>query len=476
VKSIRERLTITLAALCCLLWCAGGIAVYVAVRSSMISEFDLRLKQDVLSLTNMTEQSEKELKFDSTGDLLPGFDRPEGADYFQLWEPSGSTLMRSPALDQDHDLPRRAGTMDAPVLWNVILPDGLSGRAIGIRFVPKPDEDEPRTPGGPPLNKEVTLVGAFHRGDLDRALNNLAAVLLSLGGIMAVATIAVVSVVIKRGLRLLADFGERAGLIDATSLQLRFQTNEMPAELLPIAERLNDLLARLEASFIRERRFSSDVAHELRTPISELRALADVALKWPEDPAATRQALQDAQSIAQQMEAIATGLMALEGCEASRFVAEPVPIAIRPLMEEILLSLEPKMRAKRLTVLLKIEPDACWLTDQTALRSICTNLLANSVEYSPPASQVEVQVGTNGTGEELVIKNRNHNLVPDDLSHLFERFWRKDPARSSGLHSGLGLALARAYAQSVRMVLNAELLGTDIVFALRHAVSCAKSD
>jgi two-component system sensor histidine kinase QseC len=446
------------------------------MRAGLISELDLALKTDIQALANMTEQSEAGLKFDSTGEFMPKFQREEHPDYFQLWAADGSTLYRSPSLDEDRDLPQRLGTLSSPKFWNVTLPDGLNGRAAGIRFIPKEDEDTPRSPGAPPLTKEITLVAGFHRADLDHRLDYLVLVLLSIGVTLAVATAVAVRAIVRCGLRPLSSLTERAATIDASSLQLRFPTDKMPAELLPIGQRLNDLLARLEASFTRERRFSADVAHELRTPIAELRALAEVALKWPDDRSSTHTALKDALSIALQMESVATGLMALTRCEASLFTPRPERIPISALFREVLSPFAAKVREKQLTLAIDVPKDVCWFTDRATLRSIFTNLIANAVDHGQPASSVKARLEKNAAGVRLVISNRNRSLVPEDIPHLFERFWRKDEARSSPEHCGLGLTLARAYAQSLGMTLDAQLNHTDIIFILSGASPCRDAE
>jgi signal transduction histidine kinase len=470
MSSIQRRLTTALAALCCVLWFGGGVAAYLTMRHGLIREFDYAHRTDVNSLSNMTEQNPAGLKFDSIGEYMPAFRREERPDYFQLWETDGTVLYRSPALEGD--LPQRAGTLAVPKFWDVTLPDGEKGRAVGVRFVPNEDDEILRPPGAPPLTKEVILVAAFHRQELDQRLRYIGMVLLVGGLGMAAAAIVAVSFIVRRGLRPLSTVADRAATIDASSLQLRFPTENLPAELLPIATRLNDLLARLESSFARERRFSADVAHELRTPIAELRALAEVALKWPEDQQATQHALQDALAIALQMESIATGLIALARCEGNLLTVQSEPVAIRALIQNVLTPLTARASDKQLDITLDLPKEACWYTDAAALRSIVANLLTNAIDYSPAASPVRVRLCKNGAGEELSIINQNVYLAPEDLPHLFERFWRKDPARSSQLNSGLGLALAKAYAQSLGMKLQAELNHAEIVFTLSGATAC----
>ena len=120
------------------------------------------------------------------------------------------------------------------------------------------------------------------RRELDRTLATLQLVLAGSGLLLLAATALVVPRVLRRELKPLQSLAAEAARIDAASLSARFATEGLPGELAPIAARLNELLARLEDSFERERRFSSDVAHEFRTPVAELRSLAELAIKLPD--------------------------------------------------------------------------------------------------------------------------------------------------------------------------------------------------
>lgn len=258
-----------------------------------------------------------------------------------------------------------------------------------------------------------------------------------------------------------------------SSLGQRFASSKMPAEVSQISRRLNELMARLQASFAREKRFSADVAHELRTPIAELRTLSEVALRWPDDVAATRKVLQDALEIALQMESLVAGLLTLARCEAGLIAVHPEAIAVAELTREVLHSLAKEIQTKRLTITLQIAENTCWRTDATALRSIMTNLCSNAVRHSPSGGAIRLCVESAEPGGRLRITNPAKNLAAEDLPHLFERFWRKDGARSSNANSGLGLALSRAYAQALGMTLRAELTNEgEVTFDLSGAQTC----
>lgn len=524
MSSIRSRLTLGLGLVCVVLWSAGGLVLYLTLRDGLIAEFDHALGVSAHGLASLAEESGGEIVFDSAGELMPTYERVDRPDYFEIWRSDGSALARSPSLDGG-ELPGRFGPVEDPQCWNLTLPDGLAGRAAGIRFVPAKDEDPPdapparetpvdvvdddegqdegaddpspaggasrlaggvpdaASPSGAPKGRaeaapeagqprdvpvappasggrpgEAMLVIARHRTDLDRRLHQLAMTLFVVGSAASVATALLAAVVVRRGLKPLSSLAGRVASMDASSLQLRVPTDGMPSELLPIGGRLNDLFARLEDSFARERRFSADVAHELRTPIAELRALAEVALKWPEDADANRGALQEALGISLQMESIATGLLALARCEGGLLSVRPEPVCLGPLIREIWKPLAPQAAAKHLSVTLSTPDGTSWVTDPVALRAILVNLLSNAVEYSPDSGAVSVRVESNHGGGQVLVSNTTSHLGADDLPHLFERLWRKDAARSSSVHSGLGLALAKAYADSLGLRLRAELV------------------
>jgi two-component system, OmpR family, heavy metal sensor histidine kinase CusS len=452
VSSIRRRLTLGLALACGCLWSAGSLASYLVMRAGLVAEFDRGLETDARALALLTSDNAGQVEFDASAELAPAFARAAPPDFFQLWLPGGSTLERSPSL-KGADLPLQAGPPESPALWDTTLPDGRAGRAVGIRFVPRPDEDSEAPPASRPP-RAVTLVVARNRTDLDAQLRLLATTLLLATGASVAAAAAVVAVGVRRGLSPLASLAGRAASIDATSLQSRFPTADAPAELVPICERLNELLARLEASFERERRFSADVAHELRTPIAELRSGLEVALKWPED---TNRTLQDALAIALQMEGITTSLLALARHEAGLQPVSGVSVGIAESLREAWRPLASQAGEKRLSVAFDVAEGLRCRADAPLLRLVLSNLLSNAVEYTPRGGSVRCRATLADGSWRLSVSNGTVDLGAEDLPYLFDRFWRKDPARSQTGRSGLGLALAKACATAMEMRLEAEV-------------------
>jgi len=261
---------------------------------------------------------------------------------------------------------------------------------------------------------------------------------------------------LRRELAPLDALAEQATHINADSLATRFPTNSLPGELTPISSRLNDLLARLEQSFERERRFSADLAHELRTPIAELRTLAEVALKWPE----TREAATDreALAIAMQMEGVVTRLLAVLRNEHAQLPLLTERVHLAPLLESVWRPFAERATNKQLKVTRAVPDGAEVETDPVLLRSILTNLVDNAMEYTPRGGAVRIEAEAETTQFTLQVTNTCDDLTAQDVSHFSERFWRKDSARSDRHHSGLGLSLVKAFSGRLGLRLEARLV------------------
>lgn len=466
MKSIRRQLTFGLLLGFAVLVGIGSAAVYFSTRAVLLAEFDTALQSVATTLMELTRQ-ERAVQFQFPPNFAPASPQAGGIHHFEFWLADGTLLRRSASLGSS-DLPRGFSAREKPQFSELTLPDGRPGRAVGVQFTPI--RERLKKPGNPPPILQVGLVVARDRNALDHTLRVLLGSLALGGTVMIGFVVVLVWLVIRKGLTPLTAVADHAAAINASSLQLRFPSDKLPAELLPIAGRLNDLLSRLEESFSRERRFSADVAHELRTPIAELRSLAEVALKWPDEPKVAARAFADTLEIARQMEAIATDLLALARCEAGRQPVVPEPIAVAKLIETIWTPLAKCAAEKKLAVTFDIPAALELTTDCTMFRSILANLLDNAVAYTPESGHIRLDAAAPGGVFKLCLRNTAGNLAPDDLPRLFQRFWRADAARSDSHHSGLGLALTAAFCQRLGLVIEAQLCDPAMIaFTIRAA-------
>jgi two-component system sensor histidine kinase QseC len=477
--SIRGRLTLLLlVGLGLLLLVLGGLLDMV-VRAQLLGEFDRALLAKAKSLMTLTKDYGVQVELDFADEMMPEFgtvtDRPE---YFAIWLPSGVLLEKSHSLGA-HDLPRRPTLIKEPQFRDLVLPNGLAGRLVEVAFVPQVEDDdmeqdrqsdaaaeaddeadEDDMVGLDPTqypDRAAVLLVARDRQALDALLRTLRlALALVVGGLLAV-MVGLVRVALRIGLRPLDDMRQQVANLDVHSLTVGVQVHTQTSELAPVVAQLNALLHRLDAAFVRERQFSSDVAHELRTPLAELRTLTEVGKRWPDDTDAVTQYFGDAHAISLHMERIVVSLLTLARCDSGTQQIAWQPSNVCELVDASWSSVAHLAREKALTFQCRIPPTCCVISDQDMLRTMLSNLLSNAVTYSPPQRMIHCVATPDGEMVRLTIRNPTEDLTPDDVPHVFERFWRKDPARTTGDHSGLGLAIVQALAALLHIGVEAAL-------------------
>jgi len=454
MRSLRRQLTRELLIALALLFGAALLAIYVAIWIQLVVAFDTALDARTLAVSALVEQEDGKLTMDFSDQVLRGFSAGRARYYFELRDAANAVIARSPSLRKDNLPPRPPKSFGRSDYWSLTLPNGRPGRAVSLTFAPRVEPDGARS------TQTAILTVAVDREDLDETLWGLFAAVAGCGALLLAAVFFVVPRVLRRGLVPLDQLGEQAVSIDASSLGVRFAGEHMPAELRPICARLNDLLARLEASFERERRFSADLAHELRTPLAELRSLAECALKWPDSRGSDVD--QDTLDIALQMEALVTRLLTLARGERGQLAARAETIELAQCTTDAWRPFASRAAERSLTVQQTMAP-CLTQADPVLLRSILTNLFDNAVDYSIPGALIEIRNSELGG---VRIANPNTGLSAADLPQLFDRFWRKEAARSGEKHAGLGLSLARAFAAAMEWRLTALLENGKVVFTL----------
>jgi two-component system sensor histidine kinase QseC len=443
----------------------AGLLLYVYVRGEFLEQFDNFLALEGRSLAGLIKWNPQgQIELDFTDEVMPEFARRRHAEYYEVWSPGGTVLRRSPSLGSHDLLP---DVTHKPEGENVRLPNGRPGRAITLKVIPRLEEGSQHPDSAPAA---LHLVVAQDRGELDDSLTTVFTALIITVILMSAVVPILVLVIVRRGLAPLHEVARRANEINAATLDLRFPIRGLPDEMLPICAKLNDLLDRLDAAFQRERRFTANAAHELRTPIAELRTLAEVALRSQPQATYTAACFQDALDIAIQMERLVAMLLALargqvnqdqpirEICDLTKMVAEAWE-PLRPAVEQRGLHADICM------------PDTAMVSSNSVmLLAILRNVLSNAVHHTPPGGEIICRMEKGEAGRwTLDVRNTNDSLTPADMPHLGEPFWRQAAARSDHAHSGLGLALIHTYAARLDVGVRTEL-STPRYFCLALAI------
>jgi two-component system sensor histidine kinase QseC len=447
MRSLRTKLVASTAVGAAVVLVAAGLALYFLVRDGLVAQFDEAMldKARLLASAVEVEGDEVDLEYDELdmGEFAVG-ERPS---YLQVRLPDGSVRYRSPSLGEG-DLDAAAGPADAPVLRPVVLPNGRRGRSVGLVFSPRVEgrRDASAPPGadGPRL----TLVLAREVAPVESVLAQLKVLLLAVGAAAVAVTAGVLWVAVGRGLRPVERLAEDIAAVDETDLGRRISAANAPSELAPVVDCLNRLLARLEAAFERERGFSADVAHELRTPLAGLRATMDVALVRPRDPAEYEEALRACLRITVRMQAMVEHLLALARLDAGQMEVRPEPVSPAGVVREAWQPLAERADARRLRLAWRLAEDGAIVTDPALLGLVVRNVLENAVVHADEGGAVTVETAAEGDAVRFRVTNTGSRLGRDEAAHVFERFWRGDAARSdAGVHCGLGLPLVRMAAE-----------------------------
>lgn len=263
---------------------------------------------------------------------------------------------------------------------------------------------------------------------------------------MLLSTIAAASLgffIARRGLRPLHTMAGTASEISATHLQKRLSVADAPAELKELATAFNAMLGRLHRSFDRLSDFSSDLAHELRTPINNLMGQTQVALSRTRDAEEYRTVLESNLEEHERLARMIRDMLFLAKADN----------ALEPLMTEYV-----DLRAE----LDKITEFYQMLADENGLRIVASgngtisadrilvqraigNLISNAIRHSPPDGEIRVMVTPTSESVELHVSNQGPGIAGDHMARIFDRFYRADHARGRGdMGSGLGLAIVKS--------------------------------
>jgi two-component system sensor histidine kinase QseC len=476
MSSIRSQLVVRLLGGLFVLFALFSAILYLYVWHVLLKNFDRALMNKVVTFAGLSEiEDNGELGFDFTELSLREYQPSSDAEYFQVWDKDGRTLARSPSLKKN-DLPHLSSSTERPEIQDLVLPDGRRGRAAFMRVSPRSEsESGTETEPSEAYEGEVDLVIAKSTEELDHTMRILLVGMLFFAFLLLLGAMAIVHSVVGRSLLPLDAIGRETASIEAAELGHRFPEEGLPDEIRPISHRLNELLSRLETAFKRERRFTADVAHELRTPIAELRALAEVGLEQAssrdglEDP---KPFLQDALDIASHLERLVGTLLSLVRCQAGRQVVHQERFDLSALIQETWARYKGTASEKELVCKFRLPAKAPVETDRSILAAVLSNLFSNAATHSPRGGELACYVACDNGQFMVTLRNANKHISQEDLEHLFDPFWQKDPSRSDAGHSGLGLSLVSAYAALLDLNLKVTLPGPDIF----EITFCVKRD
>lgn len=246
-----------------------------------------------------------------------------------------------------------------------------------------------------------------------------------------------------RALAPIKRISETARAMSRGDLHARIAVEHTDSELEQVASTLNDAFDRLRLAVEQERRFIADASHELRTPISVLRAETEWALDRDRSVQQYKEALTIGRRAGLRMQDIVERLLVLVRAEVAPEIQEPAPVAMRSLIEDVVTWLAPMAQARG--VRLSAGGDQFNVNgDAEQLREALNNVVANAIVYNKPGGSVTISSRIAGRTARVEVIDTGIGIPAEAVPRVFDRFFRVDKARSREMGgSGLGLSIAR---------------------------------
>jgi len=238
-------------------------------------------------------------------------------------------------------------------------------------------------------------------------------------------------------------------------------------ELTILANEFNDLTERLQTSEQKRSRFVSDASHELKTPLASIKLLSDSILQYDMDIETVREFVGDIGDEAERLNRMTAKLLSLTKVEGVP-AAETEIIFMAPTINRVARMLRPNALEAKITFRLELEEDSPILILEDDLYQIVFNLIENGIKYNQPGGTLTVSLSRTEDNAVLKVTDTGMGIPEDAISHVFERFYRVDKARSRATGgSGLGLAIVRTIVQRNRGEISVEsILGQGTTFTV----------
>lgn len=287
----------------------------------------------------------------------------------------------------------------------------------------------------------VTAFAAISSDYALQSLNTLKLLLIILTPIYLALSVAGAYILARRAIRPITEITKAAETISAGDLSKRITGITTKDEVQELADTFNTMLNRLQESFDRERQFTSDASHELRTPVAVISACAE-DLKRNVKGSESGQSLEAIQKESSRMNKIISQLLLLTRGYEGRYHVEKETLDLHEVVGSVMAELAEIAASSQIQLFNKVPENSVIYADQSLMTQLLINLIGNSIKYGVQGGKVTVRASNPEASCTFTISDNGIGMKEDELEHIFERFYRADKARDrSG--SGLGLSIVK---------------------------------
>ncbi|MGA9771872.1 MAG: heavy metal sensor histidine kinase [Blastocatellia bacterium] len=445
LDSVRVRLTLWYVGVLALVLISFSVMVYTLLSRSLYHRVDEGLQSSIevaiKSLTNDLEEGQT-ISGSAQSTATELFNGQQGMAIFDV---SGKLLAKN-VSDEDFytQLPEEALIPDDKIhLFTASAPDDDDLHRLAVQRV-----------SILPSNTEYIILVSHPLESVEEELESLREVIYYAMPIALLMAGVGGWFLARQGLAPVVAMSVQARLIGASSLDQKLPVANPRDELGQLAVTFNELLARLDQSFAQQRQFMADASHELRTPISVIRTTAGVILDKPHrDESEYRDAVTMMDEQSRRLTRIVEDMFALARADSGRYPLRKSRFYLDELIEETARAAIVLASRKKISIDVANSSESIFHGDEDLMRRMVLNLLDNAIKYTPAGGTVRLRLTRKEEKYFIEVSDTGTGIPDEAQSHIFERFYRTDKARSrsegaGSSGAGLGLAIARWIAQS----------------------------
>ncbi len=443
MRTIRVRLTLWYVALLALILIAFSAMLYFTLARSLYQQADDTLRVNAEQIAGAVNVEQGQINFqNSEGDTVDALSARARGYLVRLVDARGAVADTNARFTV---LPVSAGALAAARSGQLSL-ETVAANSHSFRILTRP------------IAENGVFYGALQLGQsLDEVTSTLQQLLLLLALIVPL-TLVLASGggfwFAQRALAPIDRITRAAQRISAADLSQRLNLNLPDDEVGRLAHTFDAMLARLDAAFRRERQFTADASHELRTPLTAMRGEIDVTLNRPRSAAEYRRALEELGGDVDRLTRLAEDLLTLARADVGRLPMQCDAFRAAHLLHAVAEQMRPLADSKHMALTVQADDALTAWGDVDQMLRVFFNLVDNALKFSTPGGSVTLTATGEAERTVFTVADTGVGIPPEDLPHIFERFYRADEAHTSRTGgSGLGLSIARSLvlAQGGRM-------------------------
>jgi heavy metal sensor kinase len=443
LSSIKARIITFYLAILLVTLSALGIFLYLSLSKIVYNSIDSSLLSQAKALATLINETSDRTEFNFSDETMWEYHSPKAQSFFQIRRLDGTIIEKSASLGARR-LPFQAGRHGKH--FKTIL---LNGKPVRLVDFPMLKDKEQNDNKGDRVKKEkgagLIIQCAESIEDQITLIRNYGLVLAISIFLVIVASASGAFLIARKALMPVKEMSATVSRISESNLSERIRVENIPEELQSLSSSFNRTFDRLENSFKRQKQFTSDASHELRTPLSVILSQSEITLRNERTPEEYKNALMTVKEAGKLMSDIVTKLLTIARLGADKAEMTKERIDLREIVSHAVKLLRSHAEYNQINITLAHpEQPPVIQGNRAAILELFVNILDNAIKYNIPQGGIDISFKEENSIIVTQVRDTGVGIAEEDLTHVFERFYRADKSRSKHIAGiGLGLSICR---------------------------------